>query len=108
MSAYVPKVIELLKAHKYVQFSASWCPDCAYANSVWKKLGIDDKIYVFDIGSMPTAEQQQWRAAFMQATGSRNLPTIYVNGRIWGTESQLHSYENSGTLKQELNKIGLI
>ncbi|AQZ16574.1 GRX8 (YLR364W) [Zygosaccharomyces parabailii] len=108
MSAYVPKVLDLLKSHKYLQFSASWCPDCSYANSVWKKLGVENKIHVFDIGSMPRTEQQQWRAAFKEATGSGNLPTIYVNGSTWGTELQLHSFERKGTLKEELGKIGLL
>ena len=107
-SELVPKVLELHKSHKVLQFSASWCPDCRYANSVWKKLGIENKIFVFDIASFPRPDQEQWRSAFQQVTGSRNLPSIYYNGTLWGTESQLHAFENNGTLRDELRKIGLL
>lgn len=107
-SELAPKVFELLKSHKFLQFSANWCPDCNYANSVWRKLGVENKIHIFDIGSFPKAEQEQWRTAFQQITGSRNLPSIYYNGAFWGTESQLHAFENNGTLKAELKNIGLL
>ncbi|GCE97310.1 glutathione-disulfide reductase grx8 [Zygosaccharomyces mellis] len=107
-SELVPKVLELLKSHKFLQFSASWCPDCRYANSVWRKLGIENKIYIFDIACFPRSAQEQWRSAFQQATGSRNLPSIYCNGNLWGTESQLHAFEKKGTLQDELRKVGLL
>lgn len=108
MVDYVSKVKDLVKAHKFLQFSASWCPDCVYANSIWKKFGVENKIHIFDIGSLPASEQQQWRNAFQVATGSRNLPTIIVNGSFWGTESELHRFESKGTLQQELTKIGIL
>lgn len=107
-SKLVPEVLDLLKSHKFLQFSASWCPDCRYANSVWRKLGIENKIYVFDIASFPRPTQEQWRVAFQEATGSRNLPSIYYNGSLWGTESRLHALEKNGTLTDELKKLGLL
>ncbi|EDO14582.1 hypothetical protein Kpol_337p4 [Vanderwaltozyma polyspora DSM 70294] len=108
MSDYNTKAKEIINSHQFVQFSANWCPDCVYANSVWSKFGVSDKVHVFDIGNLSKDEQAQWRDAFESVSKIRNLPTIFVNGKAWGTESELHKYESKGTLKDELSKIGLI
>ncbi|CAI4048294.1 hypothetical protein SUVZ_12G3900 [Saccharomyces uvarum] len=108
MSTFVAKAEEMIKSHQYFQLSASWCPDCVYANSVWDKFNVKNKVFVFDIGSLPRTEQEKWRVAFQKVVGSRNLPTVVVNGKFWATESQLHRFENKGTLKEELTKIGLL
>lgn len=101
-------VQKLIKGSKFFQFSASWCPDCQYANSVWQRYDVKDKVTVFDIGSLAKPEQEAWRVAFQKETGSRNLPTIFVDGKIWGTEKELHRFDNSKTLETELKKIGLL
>ncbi|CCE61767.1 hypothetical protein TPHA_0B00950 [Tetrapisispora phaffii CBS 4417] len=108
MSDFDGKVKELITSSEFFQFSASWCPDCVYANSIWTKFHVSDKVTIFDIGSLPKEEQEQWRQAFQRVTGSRNLPTIFVNGVIWGTESELHKFENNGSIQQELEKINLL
>lgn len=66
MSAFVTKAEEMIKSHPYFQLSASWCPDCVYANSIWNKLNVQDKVFVFDIGSLPRNEQEKWRIAFQK------------------------------------------
>lgn len=101
-------VQKLITSAKFFQFSASWCPDCQYANSVWRRYDVQDQVKVFDIGSLPKPEQEAWRVAFQQETGSRNLPTIFVDGRIWGTEKELHRLDNSKGLEAELKSIGLL
>lgn len=108
MVDYVSKVKELIKGHQFFQLTASWCPDCVYANSVWKRFGVEDKIQMFDIGALSQSEREQWRQAFQKVTGSRNLPTVLVNGKFWATESELHRFEAAGTLKEELKKINLL
>lgn len=108
MVDYVGKVKELIKGHKYFQLTANWCPDCLYANSVWKRYGVEDKIHSFEIGPMPNNEREKWRQAFQKVTGSRNLPTVLVDGKFWATESELHRFEAAGTLKDELKKINLL
>lgn len=108
MSQLEEQVQKLVGSAKYFQLSASWCPDCQYANSVWARYNVQDKIKVFDIGSLPKKEQEAWRVAFQKVTGSRNLPTIYVDGKFWATESELHRHENKKQLEAELKKIGLL
>lgn len=108
MVDYNSEVKKMLAAHKFLLFSASWCPDCRYANAVFKKLGVLGEIHDFDIGSLPTKDQQEWRSAFQKVTGSRNLPTLYVNGSFWGTEDHLHRLESTDALEKEFSKIGLL
>lgn len=109
MSEYEEKARELVSQHKYLQLSASWCPDCVYANGVWERLGLQQQIVVFDIAQEAKDKQEEgaWRDGFERATGSRNLPTLYVDGQVWGTERELHALEDAGTLRAELAKIGL-
>lgn len=108
MVDYVSKVKQLITSHQFLQFTANWCPDCVYANSLWKRYGVENKIHLFDVGPMANDEREQWRKAFQKVTGSRNLPTVVVNGKFWATESELHAFESKDILKEELQKIGLL
>ncbi|CAL9729894.1 glutaredoxin-8 [Monosporozyma unispora] len=99
---------DLISTNKYFQFSADWCPDCQYANSIWTKYDLTHKLFIFDIGSFSKPDQEKWRATFQTITGTRNLPTILVDGKIWGTEKELHEHEDNGTLEDELKKLGLL
>ncbi|CEP60456.1 glutathione-disulfide reductase GRX8 LALA0_S01e11298g [Lachancea lanzarotensis] len=108
MSEYVNEAKEVISSQKFVQLSANYCPDCVYANSIWKKFGVLDKILLFEIGAFDRATQLKYRDAFEQVAGIRNLPTIFVNGKVWGTERELHRFEKNGTLSEELKKIGLL
>lgn len=103
---YTQQAREMVKTHRLFQFSANWCPDCVYALSIWKKFNVQDQIHVFDIGSMEKDVQTQWRDAFQEVTGIRNLPTIVVDGKVWGTETKLHELQENGTLESELVEMG--
>ncbi|SCU93907.1 LADA_0G05490g1_1 [Lachancea dasiensis] len=108
MSQYVAEAKEVIASQKFVQLTANFCPDCVYANAVWQKFGVLDKVLQFEIGGFDKETQLKYRDAFAQVAGVRNLPTIFVDGKVWGTESELHKYETNGTLQTELQKIGLI
>ncbi|SCU92949.1 LAME_0F02124g1_1 [Lachancea meyersii CBS 8951] len=108
MSQYVNEAKQVITSQKFVQLTADFCPDCVYANSVWKRFGVLDKVLQFEIGSFDRATQMKYRDAFEQVAGVRNLPTIFVDGKVWGTEHDLHKFERKGTLQEELKKIGLI
>lgn len=99
---------DLISSQKYFQFSADWCPDCRYTNGIWTKFDLTEKIFIFDIGSFTKDDQEVWRSTFQKITGSRNLPTILVEGKIWGTEKELHEFEDNGSLEAELKKISLL
>ncbi|CCC72104.1 hypothetical protein NCAS_0J01250 [Naumovozyma castellii] len=107
-SKYEAEARQLISSNKFFQLSANWCPDCVYSLSIWDKFKCRSKIKIFDIGNLSKDEQESWRSAFLTVSGSRNLPTIFVDGSVWGTETKLHELEGKGLLKQELTKIGLI
>ncbi|CAB4257280.1 similar to Saccharomyces cerevisiae YLR364W GRX8 Glutaredoxin that employs a dithiol mechanism of catalysis [Maudiozyma barnettii] len=106
--SHIKEVELLLDEHKFVQFSANWCPDCQYANRIWNRYNVQEKVKVVEIGNLSKDEQESWRISFQQVTGSRNLPSIYVNGKLWGTESELRNYEDNNQLEEEFKKIGLL
>lgn len=108
MSQYVAEARQIIKAHKYVMLTANWCPDCVYANSVWKKYGVLGKVSQFEVGAFDRSKLNKYRDAFAEVAGIRNLPTIFVDGKVWGTETELHKFERQGTLEAELRKIGLL
>lgn len=104
---YDSKVRQLISEHRFLQFSANWCPDCRYTQSQFDRVGVSDQIYLFDIGDLSQEEQLAWRDAFERETGIRNLPTIIVDGQVWGTESRIHELEESGKLEDALKELGL-
>lgn len=106
--SHVKEVKLLLDKHKFVQFSANWCPDCQYVNRVWNRYDVQEKVKVFEIGNMSKDEQESWRISFQEVTGSRNLPSIFVNGELWATETEIHKFEDSNELETEFKKIGLL
>ncbi|CCD27093.1 glutathione-disulfide reductase GRX8 NDAI_0J02010 [Naumovozyma dairenensis CBS 421] len=105
---YITKAKELIDSNKYFQFSANWCKDCVYTLSVWDKYNIRSKFKIFDIGDLSKEEQTEWRNAFEEVTGIRNLPTIIVDGEVWGTETKLHELEDMNQLEFELKRLGLV
>ncbi|CAR22855.1 glutathione-disulfide reductase GRX8 [Lachancea thermotolerans CBS 6340] len=108
MSQYVAEAKQIIRSHKYVMLTANWCPDCVYANSIWRKYGVLNKVSQFEVGGYDRDKLNKYRDAFAEVAGIRNLPTIFVDGKVWGTEAELHKFEREGTLLEELKKIGLI
>ena len=108
IATFETQLRDLIKTSKYFQFSASWCPDCKYANSIWNRYNVLSKIKIFDIATFSQADQESLRSAFKNITGTRNLPTLVVNGEVWGTEKELHAHEDAGTLESALGAIGLL
>ncbi|KAH3901049.1 related to Glutaredoxin-8 [Saccharomycodes ludwigii] len=106
---YVNIARNLVQKHKFFQLTASWCPDCRYTNNIWKTFNVQNKIQSLEIAPMDRIEADNYREAFsIVAGGIRNLPTVFVNGKYWCTEKELHSWESNGTLKQEFEKVGLL
>ncbi|SCU78086.1 LAMI_0A03378g1_1 [Lachancea mirantina] len=108
MSKYLTEVKNVLSSNKFVQVNGNFCPDCVYVNGVWKKLGVFDKIRLFEVGNMNREDQTRYRDAFAEVAGYRNLPTLFVNGQAWGTEREVHQLERQGKLQAELERIGLL
>lgn len=99
---------DLINSNKYFQFSRDTCPDCIYVNGIWTKFDLTEKLFIFDIGSFTKDVQEQWRVAFEELTGGRNLPTIMIDGKFWATEKEIHEFEDSNKLEEQLKSIKLL
>ncbi|CCH58612.1 hypothetical protein TBLA_0A08230 [Henningerozyma blattae CBS 6284] len=98
-----------IQEHKYWQFNAEWCKDCKYSKRVYEKMNIpQDKIYFFEISGYSKKEQSECRAALKKIIGTGNLPSIMIDGKLWGTEKELHELEDKGELQEEFVRIGLL
>ena len=51
-----------------------------------QRYGAQSNSNMFEVGSMSNNEREKYRKAFQEVTGSRNLPTVVVNGELWATE----------------------
>ncbi|OBA29199.1 hypothetical protein HANVADRAFT_20400 [Hanseniaspora valbyensis NRRL Y-1626] len=104
------EVTQILKNHKFVQLSASWCPDCVYTKNIFQKHGVYDKFYFFEIGNYNrgTKDFDNYYLAFQEAAKKKNLPLIFADGKFIGTEHTIHDWENKGTLEKEFKNLGLL
>ncbi|XBW37606.1 hypothetical protein QEN19_003187 [Hanseniaspora menglaensis] len=104
------EVAEILKANKFVQLNASWCPDCVYTKGIFEKYGVYNQFYFFEIAKYQrgTPEFDYYYLAFQEAANKKNLPLIFANGKFIGTEHTIHKWEANGTLEKELRKLDLL
>mgnify|MGYP003365775372 FL=1 len=104
------EVAEILKNNRFVQLNASWCPDCVYTQSVFRKYDVIDKVKFFEIGkySRGTPDFENYYLAFQEAANKKNLPLIFVDGKFVATEHTFHDWENSKTLEQQFKNLGLL
>lgn len=98
------QAIEEINKHKIFTFEANWCKDCKYLNKIFTEYQVPHG--KLDIGDLDKEIQNEWRDAFEELTGGiRNLPSIFVNGKYYCTESKIHEWEDAGVLAQELKKL---
>lgn len=60
---------------------------------------------MFKVDTMSNNKREQYRKAFQEITGSRNLLTMVVSGNFWATEYELHRFEAKEILKEELQRL---
>lgn len=106
---YYQKASDLIKTHPYLMLSKSWCPDCQYALQVWEKYGVSDKVHVIELDKLKDQkESQKLEEAFNQIYGRKWVPIIFFNGSKFGTEEDLKSWEEDGTLSKVFKNAKLI
>lgn len=106
---YIEKAEKLIKQHKYLMTTLSYCPDVRTANAVWSKYGVLDKIQTVEFDTMKDrTEAIQLRKAFGQIAGRDWVPTIFFNGKRLGTEEDLVKWDQDGELKTILKREGLL
>ncbi|KAG7904004.1 hypothetical protein KL925_000626 [Ogataea polymorpha] len=97
---------ELVKQHRFLMLSKSWCPDCHYAIAVFKKYNVLDKITLVELDKMPPKEAGELEKQFTALSGRKWVPTIFFNGEVFGTEQTLKELESRDMLPGAFEKAG--
>ncbi|KAG7750945.1 hypothetical protein KL911_003391 [Ogataea haglerorum] len=95
---------DLVKQHRFLMLSKSWCPDCHYAIAVLKKYKVLDKITLVELDKMPPKEAAELEKQFTALSGRKWVPTIFFNGAVFGTEQTLKELESRDLLPSAFEK----
>lgn len=89
--------------------SKSWCPDCHYVYKVWNTYGVKSKVYILELDKMDDqTEAQKLEEAFTEISGRKWVPTIFFNGKKFGTEQDLKALDKDGKLEDQFKAVGLL
>lgn len=104
----VAKASDLISQNKFFMSSKSWCPDCKYAKSVFNKYNCLDKVKIVELDKMSPKEAAPLEDEITAIAGRKWVPTIFFNGKIFGTEQTLKDLERKGKTEETFKKAGLI
>lgn len=100
---------QLIKDHKYLMVSKSWCPDCHYVYKIWDAYGIADKVYIIELDKFENQEEAtRLEDEFTRIAGRKWVPTIFFNGKKLGTEADLKVWKSEGSLESRFRAEGIL
>ncbi|CAK7897070.1 glutaredoxin-1 [[Candida] anglica] len=106
---YIDKAQALIDKHPFLMLSKSWCPDCHYAYRVWDQFKVTDKVHVIELDKMDNqSEAIELEKGFTHIAGRKWVPTIFFNGKVWGTEQDLKRLASEDKLEESFKKENLI
>lgn len=106
---YLSKAQDLIKEHQFLVLSKSWCPDCHYVHDLFAQLGVTSKVHVIELDKLDDQDEAgKLEAAFTEVSGRKWVPTIFLNGKRFGTEQDLKELKASGDLETVLKQEKLI
>ncbi|MEE6517698.1 hypothetical protein FKM82_028065 [Ascaphus truei] len=96
-----------LKACKVTMFEKPSCPFCVKAKDILQKYTFKDgHLEIVSISNHELMESIQ--DYFLQKTGARTVPRIYIGEKCIGGCSDLTPLDSSGQLKNMLQSIGAL
>lgn len=99
---------DLVKQHRFLMLSKSWCSDCHYAINIFKKYNVLDKIYLLELDKMNTVESLKLEKEFTAISGRKWVPSLFFNNKFWGNETFLKKLESLDQTEAEFKKVGLL
>lgn len=106
---YLDRAQKLIKENQFLVLSKTWCPDCHYVHNLFAQLGVTSKVHVIELDKLEDQEDAgKLEAAFTEIAGRKWVPTIFFNGKRFGTEQDLKQLKASGDLETVLKKEKLI
>jgi glutaredoxin 3 len=95
----------LIKLHKVVVFSKTYCPYCVKAKNVLSNYKINDLV-VIELENRDDADDIQ--DYLMKITGARTVPRVFINGKCIGGGDDTARLERENTLKGLLEACGAL
>ncbi len=103
------KAQAFIDSNKYFMISKSWCPDCVYAENIWKKYGVSSKVEILELDKLADQKEAlELEKAFTEIAGRKWVPTIWFNGSRFGTEQDLKRLESEDATEKEFKNAGLL
>lgn len=98
-----------IDSNKFFMISKSWCPDCHYAEAIWKKYGVTSKVEILELDKLPDQKDAvELEKAFTQIAGRKWVPTIWFNGERFGTEQDLKRLESQDATEEAFKSAKLL
>ena len=95
----------LVKAHKVIMFSKTYCPYCVKAKNVLAKYQIKD-LLIIELDNRDDADEIQ--DYLKKLTGARTVPRVFINGQCIGGGDDTVSMDKANKLKPLLESISAL
>ncbi|KAG7660347.1 uncharacterized protein J8A68_006144 [[Candida] subhashii] len=105
---YIQKAEDYINTHPYLMLAKSWCPDCQYANKIWERFDVSDKVHTIELDKIPDQEEAaELEKAFIEIVG-KGVPKLFFNGKNFGTDADLKKWESEDKLEEIFKQEKLI
>ncbi|XP_001179256.2 glutaredoxin-C3 [Strongylocentrotus purpuratus] len=95
----------LIKGHRIMLFSKSYCPFCLMAKSVLQDVGANP-VKVLEIEER--SDEQEIQDVLLDLTGVRTVPSVFIDQDYLGGGSDLQRMMEEGHLQKLLREKGLL
>nr|XP_054754143.1 uncharacterized protein LOC129260123 [Lytechinus pictus] len=95
----------LIKSHRIMLFSKSYCPFCLMAKSVLQEAGAT-KVKVLEIEER--TDEQDIQDVLQDLTGVRTVPSVFLDQDYLGGGTDLQRMMEEGQLQKLLREKGLL
>ncbi|QPG76973.1 hypothetical protein FOA43_004367 [Brettanomyces nanus] len=100
--------MDLIKKSKFFMISKSWCPDCNYTKAIFKKYNVLDKVTILELDKMDPKKADELEKQFTAIAGRKWVPTIFFDGKVFGTEGTLKNLESTDATEKAFKDAGLL
>ncbi len=100
--------LDLVKQHRFLMLSKSWCPDCHYAIRIFQKYHVMEKVHLVELDKMNSTEALKLEKEFTAISGRKWVPSLFFNGKFWGNESTLNGLESSDKTETAFKEADLL
>lgn len=109
MSAARAKVDDLIKKHKVVVFSKTYCPYCVKGKKALQQF-VDvpsADVFLWELDQADASECAAVQDALGEITGARSVPRVFVGGKFIGGGDDTAAKAASGELLKLLQAAGV-